>query len=241
MISIGESKASLCKGDFHPAALYKGDKKIAGYSTEEFEGEGIVTLTNCYNDKVYDVNIGDNTGVITVRGKNILDMSKYKVSVGYYFDSAGGENNTNTNFLKISPITVEPSTTYTISSNLYFYTIWFYSNLADHSTNAISKVNTYDVKKGTFTTPENCKYIRVSFDIRKMITDEVQGTALFQWAMLEKGKGDGVYEPFIEPQTVIFENGELKGEIPTFKGTTAIEIEADKNVTIKGKYKRKEV
>ena len=237
MISIGESKASLCKGDFHPAALYKGDKKIAGYSTEEFEGEGIVTLTNCYNDKVYDVNIGDNTGTIIVHGKNILDMNKHTVSDGYYYDVNGLEFNTNNNMLKISPITIEPSTTYTISSNVPVYTIWFFKG-GDGT--GISRI---DVSKKiiTFTTPQECTQIRVSLDLRRIVTGEVQAISLFKWTMLEKGKGDGIFEPYIVPQTITVENGELKGEIPTFKGTTVIEIEADIAATIKGNYKRKEV
>ena len=61
MISIGENKASLCKGDFHPAALYKGDKKIAGYTTTEFSGKGEVTLEHCYNDKLHDLQIYGNS------------------------------------------------------------------------------------------------------------------------------------------------------------------------------------
>ena len=61
MIAIGENKATLYKGDFHPAALYKGDKKIAGYTVEEFESENGVTLENCYNDKLYNAQIIGNT------------------------------------------------------------------------------------------------------------------------------------------------------------------------------------
>ena len=237
MISIGENKASLCKGDFHPAQLYKGDKKIAGYSVEEFEGEGIVTLTNCYNDKVYDVNIDENTGTVIVHGKNILDMNKHTVSNGYYYDVNGLPFDTNNNLLKISPIAVEPSTTYTISSNVPVYTIWLFKG---GDSTSISRIDV-NKKIRTFTTSQECTQIRVSLDLRKMVTDEVQAISLFQWAMLEKGTGDGIFEPYMEPQKTPFENGELGGEVQTFKGTTVIEIEADKNVTIKGKYKRKEV
>ena len=61
MISVGNNKAVLCKGDFHPAALYKGDKKIAGYSVEEFSGEGSVVLENCYNDKLHNAQIIGNS------------------------------------------------------------------------------------------------------------------------------------------------------------------------------------
>ena len=61
MISVGNNKAVMCKGDFHPAALYKGDKKIAGYNVEEFEGENGVTLENCYNDKLHNAQIFGNS------------------------------------------------------------------------------------------------------------------------------------------------------------------------------------
>ena len=66
MIVIGEKKAVICKGDFHPAALYKGDKKITGYTVENFEAENGVVLENCYNDKVYEPSI---------QGKNLLDVA----------------------------------------------------------------------------------------------------------------------------------------------------------------------
>ena len=61
MISIGENKSILCKGDFHPAQLYKGDKKIAGYESAEFSGNGGVTLEDCYNDNLHNVAIHGNS------------------------------------------------------------------------------------------------------------------------------------------------------------------------------------
>lgn len=374
MISIGENKASLCKGDFHPAALYKGDKKIAGYAVEEFEGAGGVVLENCYNDKIYEAQIhsknlldvnsvypdyvnenggityknsnlwviystsmlseykentqytftadyeitgnegtsvylyvdytdgtatgfwnsmggiftGDKSGkikvttssgktvkkmvlgysytckvnvsltnmmlvegatdeeyeppltyaTITARGKNILDMSKQTVSQGYYNDGGGTINSSNNNLIRISPIAVKPSTKYTISigtvnSNLVLYTVWFH--YGPHETHGISKIGTGKTLKVTFTTPENCKYICVSMNS----SSGAKPTDL-KWAMLEKGKGDGIYEPYIEQQKIAFENEELTADIPTFKGTTVIEIESDIAATISGKYKRTE-
>ena len=61
MIYVGENKSILCKGDFHPAQLYKGDKKIAGYSLEEFSGEGGIALENCYNDRLHNAVIHGNS------------------------------------------------------------------------------------------------------------------------------------------------------------------------------------
>ena len=101
MISIGENKSILCKGDFHPAQLYKGDKKIAGYTVEEFERSGSVTLENCYNDNLYNAVIhGRSTRTGTPTLENPIELQsvgekvtegekkgKYKVSI-----TASGEN-----------------------------------------------------------------------------------------------------------------------------------------------------
>lgn len=61
MIYVNDKKAVICKGDFHPAQLYKGDKKIAGYAVAEFEGSGNVTLANCYNDNLHNAVIHGNS------------------------------------------------------------------------------------------------------------------------------------------------------------------------------------
>lgn len=367
MISVGNNKAVICKGDFHPAQLYKGDKKIAGYTVEEFEGTGGVVLENCYNDKVYnayvhgknllDVNkwfskyvngeggityketdlaninyncrveysywkentsytfscdyeitnadnnsiyatftytdgttdtrwacfggttTGNKSGkctitsyswrtvkslhlsystsmktisvkltnmmlvegatakeyeppcrnaTITARGKNILDMSKQTVSQGYYNDTSGSLNTSNKNFTALYPFKVEPNTTYTITSNMALYTMWFSKSYSTSSVDTIKKLD----RPKTFTTTEDCEYIKVSLEGR---------LSNFKWVMLEKGKGDGVYEPYREPQTIPFENGEHTKDIPTFKGTTVIEVESDVPATISGKYKKVEV
>ena len=365
MICVGENKGIICKGDFHPAQLYKGDKKIAGYTVEDVEGAGSVTLENCYNDKLYDVQInsknlldvkkvfpdyvndeggitytnkdftkihivnmmpsnfkdgvaytlsikyslegesgnsvsaiinytdGTNTkkymmvnttgsciitsdkskiiknillgfstaskscnikltnmqleegatateneaplteATVTVRGKNILDMSKHTVTQGYYLDSSGNSTSSNERFIKISPIAVK----YTISigSNHYLYTIWYFEG-GDNT--GITRVNAYNLRTKTFTTPENCNYIRVSID-----SIDSGGTAVpsdLEWVMLEKDTGDGNYEPYVKPQIVSFENGALTAEIPTFKGTTIIDVAADVDAHISGKYKKME-
>lgn len=78
MICVSEKKAVICKGDFHPAQFYKGDKKITGYTVESFENENGVTLENCYNDRVYDA---------VVHGKNLLDVNKW---FSKYVNGEGG-------------------------------------------------------------------------------------------------------------------------------------------------------
>lgn len=372
MISVGNNKAVICKGDFHPAQFYKGERRIAGYTETEFEGAGIITVFKCYNDKIYDVQInsknlldvkkvypnyvneengvtytrsnlwsvsernmcskykkttsytftcdyeitaennsvypvvtytdgthdgnwaamgGTITGTksghckitttgwktvksigigyatatrtmdvkltnmmlvegsvekeyelpcreatITARGKNILDMSKHTVELGYYSDS-GGIILTNNNYMRISPIKVEPNTTYRFSSNLGIYSFKFAKTNADHSSFYISGIYIGGAKTSIFTTPDECNYVKISFYNTSGIAD----TSSFECAMLEKGKGDGIYEPYIEPQTIPFENGNLAADIPTFKGTTIYEIATDIPATISGKYKKVEV
>lgn len=61
MIYVSENKATLCKGDFRPAQLYKGKKKIAGYNVVPFDEERTISLENCYNDRLYSVKIYGNT------------------------------------------------------------------------------------------------------------------------------------------------------------------------------------
>ena len=81
MIYVNEKKATLCKGDFRPAQFYKGKKKIAGYEIESFEGEGSVTLENCYNDRLYSAKIyGNENGVgdVVSEGEN---AGKHRIGV----------------------------------------------------------------------------------------------------------------------------------------------------------------
>ena len=173
---------------------------------------------------------------VTVRGKNLLDMSQHTVSQGVYLDNTGTAK-ANTRFIRISPIAVKPSTQYTLSvgSKYFLYTIWFFSG-GDGT--GIEKVNAFKLLKKTFTTPDNCNYIRVSID-----SYYAGGTALvedFEWAMLEKGEGDGIYEPYIESQTHnIYLDEPLKtGEViqqsvdglpplPQFEGTTIYEVQTE--------------
>ena len=173
---------------------------------------------------------------VTASGKNILDMSKQTVSQGYYNDSSGTINSSNNNLIRISPIAVKPSTKYTISigtvnSNLVLYSVWFH--YGPHETHGISKIFTGKTLKVTFTTPKNCNYICVS-----MYSSNGAKPEDLEWAMLELGEGDGIYEPYIEPQiTNIYLDEPLEyseviqktidnlPELPQFKGTTIYEID----------------
>lgn len=81
MIYVSENKSILCKGDFRPARFYKGKKKIAGYETISFEGEGTISLENCYNDRLHNAKIygsTENVGDLVTEGEH---AGKYRIGV----------------------------------------------------------------------------------------------------------------------------------------------------------------
>lgn len=61
MICVNENKALLCKGDFRPAELYKGETKITGYEKTDVSGEGGITIESCYNDYLHNAQIKGNS------------------------------------------------------------------------------------------------------------------------------------------------------------------------------------
>lgn len=50
-IYMGETPKILFKGDYHPAEMYKGEKKFTGYEIQEVSGEEI-SVENTYNDSL---------------------------------------------------------------------------------------------------------------------------------------------------------------------------------------------
>ena len=386
MISIGENKAIICKGNFHPAELYKGDKKIAGYSVKEFEGTGSVILENCYNDKVYNA---------SVYGKNLLDVNSIYPD---YVNNEAGITYTNSDFAKILSINMrsvwKENTQYTFRADYEVvgvggvfafievsytdgtrenfrycfggdvisgkgncsittqsqktvsravltysgtrnnaYTIKLtnmqleegtveteYEPPLKDATITIRGKNYFDINKVPFSNSTTQPYnngltakkitginrgnrIPISLPAGKtiyltldVVDSQIRGTAeyvtldffdesntrirttrvtstiakksysftlseevsyiqfYFQSAsdsnavgdyvtmdnIMLRCEGDDTYEPYIEPQTITVENGEPTKDIPTFKGTTVIEIESEMPVTISGKYKKVE-
>ena len=81
MIYIKDKESVLCKGDFRPAQFYKGKKKIAGYVTETFEGVKMVTLENCYNDRLHNAKIHGNTESVGDLVSGGEHSGKYKIGV----------------------------------------------------------------------------------------------------------------------------------------------------------------
>ncbi|MBQ8390963.1 MAG: hypothetical protein IJX50_00250 [Clostridia bacterium] len=253
MIYVGENKSILCKGDFRPAQLYKGDKKIAGYTVEEFEGTGSVTLENCYNDKVYNA---------YVHGKNLLDVKKVYPD---YANDEGGITYDNSDVWKVYAVNMyegwKENTQYTFSAN---YEI----TNADNNRINLSVLYTDGTNKnfwnnlGGTVTGSKSGYGRMTTEagktVQKMIIAFGTGQRTIDVKLtnmqLEEGSAATEYEAPLtdatitvksmenteKTQTVLFENGELTAEIHTFKGVTVIEIESDAEATTSGKYKKME-
>ena len=253
MISIGENKAVICKGDFCPAQLYKGETKIAGFTKMDFEGTDGITLENCYNDRIYDAQI---------RSKNLLDVKKVYPD---YVNDKGGitfnekalyslyartnmcdkyKENTRYTFSCDYEITLEnnsiyPYVYYTDGTEEGFW-LSFGGTLVGETVSGHCKI----------TTKYGKTISRMAFGYTNNNTADVKLTNM----QLEEGTSETEYEPPCsdaivkvtsmedtnKKHNILLENGILAGEIPTFKGTIVIEIEADVPATIRGKYKRKE-
>ncbi len=72
-IQIGNKKATLCKGNYNPASLYKGDTLLAGAKQKIFSGQSL-KIDGTYNSKPHQITI--NGGFIPSR--NLLDKSIFK-------------------------------------------------------------------------------------------------------------------------------------------------------------------
>ncbi len=251
MIYVGENKSLLCKGDFRPAQLYKGDKKIAGYKLTEFEGIGSVTLENCYNDKVYDVHIeGVTDAVITARGKNYFDVDKIpfnKSSTQPYNNGLKAMKTATINSTNKIPIYLPVGKTIYITMDVVASQIegtsnkigFRFFNSEGTQVKSVQLTATIAKKAYSFTLSEDISYIQFFFQANN--SSNAVGDYVTMDNIMLRCEGDDTFEPYIEPQTVQFENGAPAKDIPTFKGTTIIEIESETEAVISGKYKKREV
>lgn len=246
MISISENKAVICKGDFHPAAFFKGDKKIAGYIMEEFQGTGSVMLESCYNDKVYDAQISENSQSITVRGKNYFDLDKVPFS--------NGTTQPYNNGLKATKLAASNRGDRIPISLPADKTIYMTLDIVDSQIDGTAKRVTLDFldsgysrvfiwnitstiahKSYSYTPTKEIKYVQFYFQASD--TSNADGDYVTMDNIMFRTEGEDVFEPYVIPQTIHFENGEATEDIPTFKGTTVLEIGS---AEIRGKYKKEE-
>lgn len=75
-IYVGEKKAVICKGDFEPAALYKGETKIAGYTEHEYQGTEIAA-ENTYRAEL-GLHVYGRSEQETTTGVNLVDALNSK-------------------------------------------------------------------------------------------------------------------------------------------------------------------
>lgn len=68
-IYTGNHKTTLYKGDFLPAQLFKGSKKILGYTEKTFSGQNL-TINRTYSDKPKKIIINGNF----IPSKNLFDI-----------------------------------------------------------------------------------------------------------------------------------------------------------------------
>ena len=97
-------------------------------------------------------------------------------------------SNANSRFICFAtPACLRPNTTYTLSSNLEIYTIWYRQyGVANISKNAVNGKTSV-----TFTTPENCDTLCISLNNTSGAAD----TVAFKWAQIELGAEATAYEP----------------------------------------------
>ena len=266
MIYTGENKSILYRGDFHPAELYKGDKKIAGYELSEFQGTGSVTLENCYNDTLYETKITGSSAPeaptqvqITVRGKNFIDKNIVDIKMSNCFlyekngDSIIVQGNEGLSAYAASGGNLRVTFPETLPGGTYTFSV--YITLLEEGIwgtgmrmYAGADLDSYTDKifyfdKNTVGLRKKFKGTYTAQNGFGILSIRVNGS---KWLIeldtlqIESGNKATDYEPFVEPQTeriYLTEESVTLPTLPTFKGTTVIEAEA----TISGKYKRQEV
>lgn len=249
MISVGNNKAVICKGDFRPAQLYKGDRKIAGYTVEEFEGTGSIALLNCYNDKVYDVSVDESIQSITIRGKNYFDLDKVpfetKTTQPYNNGLRASKTEASNRGDRI-PISLPVGKTIymtmdvvdsQINGTVTRVAMGFYNS--KNTLARLTNVTAAIAKKSySFTLSEEVSYIQFYYQSNN--SSNAVGDYITMDNIMFRTEGNDTFELYVEPQTIPFENGEPTKDIPTFKGTTIIEVESDVAAAISGKYKKVE-
>ena len=120
----GDNWQHLYKGDGHPAALYKGSKKLAGWTEESQAGVSHAYFDDTYNDKA-DVTIhGKSTQVVTT-GAQLVDWellssdsgSFTKTDENYTLKQVSAKNTTRS-FVKLQKYDGETTVTIGIVSSL---------------------------------------------------------------------------------------------------------------------------
>lgn len=122
------------------------------------------------------------------KGKNLFNKN-VPIITGYYLDNNGSLVLNEGSWYQSVFIEVNSKTQYTISSTVAILRICFY----DKDRKFISRVVTENTSV-TFSTPENCKYVRLSGQNADTQVKSLQ---------LEQGSKATTYEAYIEPQIFV--------------------------------------
>lgn len=122
------------------------------------------------------------------KGKNLFNKN-VSIITGYYLDNKGSLVSKEGSWYQNVFIEVNSKTQYTISSTVAVLRICFY----DKDRKFISRVATENTSV-TFSTPENCKYVRLSGENADTQVQSLQ---------LEQGSKATSYEAYIEPKIYV--------------------------------------
>ena len=142
--------------------------------------------------------VGNNRRKVWFRkGKNLFNKN-VPIITGYYLDNKGSLVPNEGSWYQNVFIEVNSKTQYTISSTVAILRICFY----DKDRKFISRVATENTSI-TFSTPENCKYVRLSGQNADTQVQSLQ---------LEQGSKATSYEAYIEPQIFIKNSNDVYEE-----------------------------
>lgn len=188
------------KKDFKLGVLYIAElptnfdlsvKSVVPTVDNPIEIQSLGSLIKDENDKNYGKYKLEFEGV----GKNSINFDIANAFSGYYYDGNGCSSAADKRFIGYKVVEVKPNTTYTLSSNLGIYTIWTFEDNVFTSRIAVSGNENNLIKTKTFTTSENCNYIRISL----YNTSDTTDTVALEWLQLEVGSTATDYTEYVEP------------------------------------------
>lgn len=172
-----------------------GNEIAYGLDNITRQSKAVVYPTN-YRTVNQEVNIGatnpNNIKTWFKQGKNLMGSP---LELGTYSD-VGLRSASTANYRNVTPIAVQPNTTYTFSINgvSQKYAVYYYDSL-------MTFISAEGLTTGTFTTPANCYYI----NFRCFNADYTSDFANLK-LQLELGSSATSYEAYITPEIIIDKN-----------------------------------
>ena len=170
--------------------------------------------------------IGDYQDYIyKTSGKNLFDKGEVVRKDNYYIDTDGSEHTSSGSGYTTNYILLQPNTTYTISGNITSSTNAWGIYCYNSSKQWIEKISISNNTPYTFTTPNNCNYIRLQYRLDIINFNTIQ---------IEEGSSATVYEPYgkgewykkanIDKITFIGDNSETWNKYGAFSNSYYIGI-----------------